>query len=124
MSRTVRDVLTEWLGDDPDRIGAMLRDLADVLSTGDGWVTRPIAAHLLEAGDVVVSKDGLLLAVTAIATADDGRVSPELVRGDDVKTPSIHPRKKVPTLLTRTDQRALDLLADQLGAELVAREVA
>lgn len=130
-ARTVRDVLRERLGrfvvDDDEmtrQLDLTLDELRSVLSTGEHWVTRSIPARLLAAGDVIAAKDGRLWAVTALAEDDRGDVSPELVRGDAIRTPSFDPNRPIPTLLARTDQRALDLLARELGAELVAREVA
>ena len=128
MSRTVREVLDAHLGDRVEDPGVLvddiLRDLREVLTAGAVWRTRDIPAAQLAAGDVLRAKDGRLWAVTAVATTDGCAISPELVRGAEVKTPAFHPRRSVQVLLAAQDVRALALLKAQLGATLVGREVA
>ena len=130
-SRTVRDVLSGLLRgfcaneDEVEHyLAPTLAALREVLTTGQVWRTREIAARLLEVGDVLVDREGLLWSVTGLAETDDGKVSPELVRGDAIKTPAFAPKRLVRILLSAQDHRALSILEQQLGAELVDRKVA
>lgn len=137
MSRTVRDVLDAFvdrtleaalasdheIADRGKLLSGCLAELRDVLSTGDQWVTRDVPADQIAAGDVIADKRGRLWAVTLVqrieGTPPDLAV--DITRAGTNKVARFAPDQPVPTLLTRTDARALALLEARLGAEAVGR---